>query len=104
MAKQAESKFYNRIKPKLEALPNSHMIRVQQISNRGTPDILMCVNGLFIAIELKKGVGEKASPLQEWHILKINQTGGWALVVHPDNWKAIYSKLEQLAKGIKCLT
>ncbi len=98
--RQAESKFYNRIKPKLEALPNSYMVRVQQISNRGTPDILMCVNGMFVGLELKRAIGQKASPLQELNILKINKAGGWAVVVCPENWKIIYSRLEQIAKGI----
>ena len=46
----------------------------------GTADIIACVNGYFIAIEVKKPSGGKVSALQEFHINKVKQSGGIAFV------------------------
>ena len=42
----------------------------------GIPDLLMCVAGQFVAIELKKDASCKATKLQDWTILSINQAYG----------------------------
>ena len=48
----------------------------------GTADIIACVNGYFIAIEVKKPSGGKVSALQEFHINKVKQSGGIASVAN----------------------
>lgn len=60
-------------------------MKVQQVSKSGTPDILMCLNGLFVAIELKTDKG-RLSPLQEYNLNKIAESGGIALVMAPKNF------------------
>ena len=49
------------------------------VSNKkGVPDILACSpKGRFIGIEVKYG-NNKPSKLQEYHMMRINQTGGLA--------------------------
>lgn len=47
----------------------------------GIPDILACVNGKFIGIELKREDGSgRPSPQQEIEVKKINQAGGYAII------------------------
>ena len=79
----------------------------------GVPDILACVNGIFLAIEVKAPKG-KPSELQLYTIEQIKQAGGVALVLYPkdfDKFKSLvalikrnqdkdYSKLWEFA-GIK---
>ena len=43
----------------------------------GIPDLIMCVDGAFVALETKIGYN-KASKLQEYEIKKINESGGYA--------------------------
>ena len=51
-------------------------------SNRaGIPDLLGCINGRFIGIEVK-GPGGKASPLQVANILMIEAAGGIGLIAY----------------------
>lgn len=50
-------------------------------SKAGTPDILACVKGHFVAIEVKRP-GGVVSKLQELNIKQINDTGGYALVAY----------------------
>ena len=50
----------------------------------GIPDIICCVRGFFLAIELKAGKG-KTTALQDREIMAINIHGGKAMVVNEDN-------------------
>lgn len=50
-------------------------------SKAGTPDILACVKGKFVAIEVKRP-GGVVSALQEANIKLIEQAGGVALIVY----------------------
>ncbi|OLN21423.1 recombinase RecB [Domibacillus antri] len=47
----------------------------------GVPDILACVNGAFVGIEVKRPGGIVA-PLQNWNIDEIQQSGGHAFVAY----------------------
>lgn len=48
----------------------------------GVPDIITCVNGYFIAIELKTETG-RVSKLQEYNLEEIRRAGGAAMVLRP---------------------
>lgn len=61
----------------------------------GIPDILACVNGHFLAIEVKSEVG-KPSALQLHHIEKIKQAGGHAVVVKPSQFDELKELIEEL--------
>jgi hypothetical protein len=50
----------------------------------GVPDIICCLNGVFIAIECKAG-SNKPTALQEFEMDKIKNSGGYALVVNETN-------------------
>lgn len=49
------------------------------MSSKGTPDILACYKGRFIAIETKVGYN-KCSPAQELHHARIKKAGGAVIV------------------------
>lgn len=46
----------------------------------GTPDILACVSGKFVGIEVKRPDGGRVSTLQRVKIKQIQQAGGIAFV------------------------
>ena len=50
-------------------------------SRAGTPDILACVNGKFVAIEVKRP-GGIMSALQKANIERIRQAGGVAFIAY----------------------
>ncbi len=64
-------------------------------STSGTPDILACVNGHFLAIEVKAPEG-KPSELQLVKIKEIRKAGGFAYVVYPSGWL----KLKDIIDGL----
>lgn len=51
----------------------------------GIPDILACVNGWFVAIELKTEIG-RTSPLQDYNLDGIRKSNGHALVLRPSGF------------------
>jgi len=50
-------------------------------SEVGVPDVLACVEGRFLAIELK-GAGGRVAPIQAVQIGRIDKAGGVALVAY----------------------
>lgn len=62
------------------------------------PDVLACVNGCFVAIEVKAQNG-KPSELQLYNIEEIKKSGGFAFVVYPSGWNELKVFLDDLKKG-----
>lgn len=56
-----------------------------EFTKAGVPDILCCCNGRFIGIEVKAPNG-KASALQIHNLKKINQAGGYAVLLYPNQF------------------
>ena len=52
----------------------------------GIPDILACVNGRFVAIELKGSSG-KPTELQKYNIKKINESNGVGIILYPKDFE-----------------
>lgn len=62
----------------------------------GIPDLIVCLNGCFVAIEVKKQNGV-VSDQQKVHIRNINKCGGIAMVARGDNaLDDVLNKLEEL--------
>jgi hypothetical protein len=97
MAKKPETKFTERLQPLLAAIPGSWWVKVQQVGKRGTPDILGSIRGRFVALELKKDDQTEPSPIQVYTLQKIEDSGGYAAVVSPENWREIYRTLCQMS-------
>ena len=65
---------------------------IQQVGKVGTPDLLICLKGNFIALELKLDTG-KIAPLQYVKLLEIKKAGGKSCIVTPHYWFVILKEL-----------
>lgn len=67
-------------------------------TQRGVPDLLCCVNGYFIAIEVKAENGV-ATDIQKWNVERIRFAGGMAFVLKPSQFESfkqlVYALKEQ---------
>lgn len=84
--KQSEKTIENQIKRYLDQLESKgkawHMkVHGSMYQRSGVPDIIGCINGRFVGIEVKRP-GGVVSKLQEYHIAQINKTGGAAFVAY----------------------
>lgn len=89
----SEKHIENKIKEYLDSL-GSFFIKTHgnMFSKAGTPDIIACINGRFVGIEVKKP-GGKTSALQVAQIKLIKQAGGVAFVA--DNLEHVKSELRR---------
>ncbi len=96
----SEKNFENKIK---KYLKDNNCYRVKYFgtmySESGTPDILSCVNGYFLAIEVK-GEGGKVSDLQLEKIDQIRKAGGFAYAVYPTGYEKIKNVINGLLSDI----
>ena len=92
----SEKNFENKIK---KYLKERDCYYVKYFANRmtkvGVPDILACVNGYFVGIEVKAENGV-ASDLQIYNIDQIKRAGGIAVIVRPSEWDQLKSLIEEL--------
>lgn len=65
------------------------------ISKTGVPDLLACINGKFVGLEVKKENG-KPSEIQLWNIEQIKKSGGIAMVVKPSDYENVKKLIEKL--------
>ena len=65
----------------------------------GVPDIVACVNGLFLGIECKAN-GNKPTALQIREIEAIRRSNGVAVVVDETNWDMVRDMVRRLKATI----
>ncbi len=93
-----EAEIVNKILKYLKTVPGCFAWK-EHGGIAGIPDIIACVNGRFIALEVKTPVG-KLTKLQESTIEKILVSGGVAEVVHSvDKVRAVLNTLQHSAKN-----
>lgn len=97
MSQKPETKFRAKIRPKLDGLPNSWFESISQRSICGTPDIIGCVSGVFVGLELKSSKRSSITAMQAHKLKKIVDAGGHAYIVCPENWEEVYFKLKIMA-------
>ena len=95
----AEKIFENEIKKFLNKLPNTWYFKVWSgpYSKSGIPDIIACINGHFVALEVKAENG-RASELQKRNIRLINECRGKAYIVYPKDFEELKERLVELSK------
>lgn len=81
-----EKNFENKIKAYLKSI-GAYFIKTHgdRFSKVGTPDIIACINGHFVAVEVKATNG-RPSELQKYHINQIKESGGFAVILYPDEF------------------
>jgi Holliday junction resolvase len=67
-----------------------------QYTKSGIPDILACVNGYFVGIEVKAPNG-KPSEIQLYNVRRINAAGGFAFVLYPSK----FDEFKRFVEGLQ---
>lgn len=80
--KTIEKQIENQIKRYLDSLGVWYMkVHGSMYQKAGVPDIICCIKGKFIGIEVKRP-GGIVSPLQQFNINEIHRSGGVAFVAY----------------------
>jgi hypothetical protein len=91
-----ETAFKNKVLKDLNRLPRTWVLKTQERSRRGVPDLLLSISGLFIAIELKDE-GKEPTELQAAVLKRIRKTEAIAFHADPISWKLQFKQLRELA-------
>lgn len=96
MSKKPETLFKEKVFEDLKTISNCWFEKIQQVTIRGTPDVLCCVNGKFVALELKKDLKETPDPLQKYKLNKISKAGGHSYTTCPEDWASVLKELRSI--------
>lgn len=102
-----ETKFRKRFDAFVDTLPNTYAFSIQQKSISGDPDKILCINGFFIAVELKANEDSKVSKLQLYKLQKVVDAGGFGLVCYPQNFQKTkeilikFTEIENVASNLE---
>lgn len=92
----AEKQFENKVKKFLE---EEDCYFIKHFSNAftksGIPDILASVGGYFVGIEIKAEKG-KPSPLQIHNLQQIHLSGGFAILLYPDDFELFKKFIQEI--------
>lgn len=99
----SERQFRKRVSLFLPTLKNTAYFPIQQEAIIGDPDFMLCINGKFVALELKTDKGT-FGPGQEYKLAKIERCGGISIVARPQNWQDVKKLLQQLSGGVHAKT
>ena len=93
-----EKLFENKVKKHLDSV-GAYYVKyfANRMTKSGIPDILACVNGYFLAVEVKAERG-KPSPLQIHHRDKIRTAGGMSIILYPDQFEDFKLLVNDLIK------
>lgn len=61
----------------------------------GIPDLICCVNGVMLAVEVKASSGTR-SELQKLNMSRINESGGIGVFLYPEG----FEQFKELLKGV----
>ncbi len=74
---QVQKKIINYI----ESLESSYVVKVVSATKSGVPDILACIDGNFVGIEVKRPESRNTvSKLQEYNLNLIEKANGYSMV------------------------
>lgn len=89
----AEKNFENRVKKFLKDKGawfvkywGGASMNGKSFTKSGIPDLLVCCNGSFVAVELKAEKG-KPSDLQLYNLKQIDRSGGYAVLLYPEHFE-----------------
>ena len=87
----SEKSYENKLKAHLKA-NGAYFVKYFgcAFTQSGVPDILACVGGRFVAIEVKDTKG-RPSPLQLANLRSIDRAGGVALLAYPKDFEFVKS-------------
>lgn len=92
-----EKKFETKVKKWLDSLEDVWYFKVHgnAATGAGIPDIIACVNSLWVGFEIKAEDG-KLSEIQKAKFRQIFNDGGLVFVVYPQNFVEIQKAIEAL--------
>lgn len=97
-----ESNYQRKLMKKLKLIDSSFFFVKEAKAIRGIADIIGCINGRFVALEVKKELAGAMrrtgrTVLQRKTIQDIQKAGGYGAFVYPENEEEILNDLKEIS-------
>lgn len=96
-----EKNFENKVKAFLKNECGAFLVKYWgggKFTSAGIPDLLVCINGYFMGVELKAS-GGKPSKLQCEKLMKIIRSNGVGMVLYPKDFETFKEFCRRIACG-----
>ena len=95
-----EKKFENQVKKFLDGLEHTWYFKVHGngVQSSGIPDIIACIRGIFVALEIKSDEG-RLSEIQKVKLKEIHDSWGMTFVLSPSNFENYKFVLEKIGNS-----
>lgn len=90
----SEAKLQGYVLQRLRGYQSIVVVKVIKANIGGVSDILMCVGGQFVAVELKKDAQCTPTPLQKLFIARVKHAGGIARVCY--TWGQVKDAIKEV--------
>lgn len=92
-----ESQFQHALIKRLEeTFPGSIIMKNDSSYIQGIPDLTMLYKDKYFSFECKQSAKASKRPNQQWYVDKINEMGGHAYFIHPDNVEEIINDIQRV--------
>lgn len=93
----SEKIFENKVKKYIEE-QGGYWIKhfANRMTKVGIPDLIICINGYFVAAEIKAKNGHP-SELQIYNCKKIREAGGFSFILYPSG----FDEFKRIIRGLK---
>jgi len=100
MTQKTETLFSHRVEKELKKRDIWYMkVWGNMYQKSGVPDILACINGKFVGIELKTNTG-KTSEIQKKNLSEIRNCGGIGIWVKESDEKRLVEVIDAMNNGV----
>ena len=99
MSQQSEGTFKQRVVRELKEFygEDIDILTTQERARKGVSDLVICLNGESIRLELKVD-GERPTPLQQHRLNRHSKAGGYSFWSTPSRWPSQFETLKERHK------
>lgn len=91
-----ENAYQAKLIKKLKAMfPNADILKNNANYKQGYPDLMVRIGFQVFMLEVKASAKSKHQPNQDYYVDRINETGGFARFVYPENEKEILNEIQR---------
>ena len=91
-----ERDYQKKLKGKIQNIfPGCIVLKNDSSICQGIPDLSVYYHGAYAMLEVKKSLNEPKQPNQEYYVNYINENGGFARFIFPENEEEVLNELKE---------
>lgn len=98
---ERESKFQAKLKKRIRnKFVGCYIHKTDCNDIQGIPDLMVSYKGLVFYLEVKRSKNARHRPNQDYHVNRINELGGFARFIYPENCDDVIKEMEERINAV----